>query len=89
MIYAFELKLLHEVGLQPKWEQTDLAAGTKKIAAALMKIDWPACPRLKPTATQILELRRFLHGFLIFHLGHPPKGRAMALAGERKQDEAL
>jgi hypothetical protein len=36
---------------------------------------------LKPTSGQIEELRRFLHGFLIFHLGRLPRGRAAALAG--------
>jgi hypothetical protein len=27
------------------------------------------------------ELRQFLHGFLIFHMGRLPRGRAAALAG--------
>jgi hypothetical protein len=38
--------------------------------------------RLQLTAAQIIELRQFLHGFLIFHLGRLPKGRAVALTGE-------
>jgi hypothetical protein len=47
-----------------------------------MQNDWPACSRLKPAAAQTAELRRFLHGFLIFHLGRLPRGRAAALADE-------
>jgi len=82
IVLAFELKLLREIGLQPKWEQTGLAAGTKKIAATLTQSDWPACLRLKPAAAQTAKLRRFLHGFLIFHLGRLPRGRAAALADE-------
>jgi DNA repair protein RecO (recombination protein O) len=80
IVFAFELKLLREIGLQPDWVQTSLAAGTKKIAEALMQKDWTAGLRLKLTDTQVVELRQFLHGFLIFHLGRLPKGRASALA---------
>jgi DNA repair protein RecO (recombination protein O) len=86
-VFAFELKMLREIGLQPKWEQTGLAAGTKKIAAALTQSDWLACLRLKPAAAQTAELRRFLHGFLIFHLGRLPRGRAAALADEVFADQ--
>jgi DNA repair protein RecO (recombination protein O) len=81
-VFAFELKMLREIGLQPKWEQTSLTPGTRKIAAALTQSDLPACLRLKPSAAQLGELRRFLHGFLIFHLGHLPRGRAAALADD-------
>jgi DNA repair protein RecO len=80
IIFAFELKLLREIGLQPDWTQTHLAAGTKKIAEALTQKDWTAGLRLKLTDAQVVELRQFLHGFLIFHLGRLPKGRASALA---------
>jgi DNA repair protein RecO (recombination protein O) len=79
-IFAFELKLLRELGLEPDWTQTNLAAGTKMIATALTENDWAACVRLKLTSAQTTELSQFLHGFLIFHLGRLPKGRAGALA---------
>jgi hypothetical protein len=36
--------------------------------------------RLKLTGAQAAELRQFLHGFLIFHLGRLPRGRTAALA---------
>jgi DNA repair protein RecO (recombination protein O) len=80
IVFAFELKLLREIGLQPDLAQTGLAAGTKKIAEALAQKDFPASLRLKLTDAQVVELRQFLHGFLIFHLGRLPKGRAAALA---------
>jgi DNA repair protein RecO (recombination protein O) len=80
-VFSFELKLLRELGLEPDWTRANLAAGTKKIAAILSKRDFPATGNLKLTGAQNTELRQFLHGFLIFHLGRLPKGRATALAG--------
>ena len=82
MVLAFELKLLHELGLKPDLGATKLTPGAKQIVRALTRADWPAGSRLKPTAAQAGELRQFLHGFLIFHLGRLPRGRAAALANE-------
>jgi DNA repair protein RecO (recombination protein O) len=82
LVFAFELKLLYELGLEPDLAEAGLTAGTKKIAGILAQKDWAAALRLKLTAAQTVELRQFLHGFLIFHLGRLPKGRAVALAGE-------
>jgi DNA repair protein RecO (recombination protein O) len=79
-VFSFELKLLRELGLEPDWARANLTAGTKKIAAILSKRDFPATGNLKLTGAQATELRQFLHGFLIFHLGRLPKGRAAALA---------
>jgi DNA repair protein RecO (recombination protein O) len=74
-IFAFELKLLTDLGLKPDLDQSNLNAGTKQLVKALMEKDWPVVARLKPTAVQAAELGRFLHGFLIYHLGRIPKGR--------------
>jgi len=81
-VFAFELKLLHELGLKPDLGKTGLSPGVKKIIQILVQDDWPACARLKLTGDQITELREFLHGFLIFHLARSPKGRAKALLDE-------
>jgi DNA repair protein RecO (recombination protein O) len=80
IIFAFELKLLRELGLEPDWPQTSLTGGTKKIAAILAQKDFSAAENLKLTQAQVVELRQFLHGFLIFHLEKLPRGRAAALA---------
>jgi len=80
IVLSMELKLLHELGLEPDWAGTSLAVGTKKIAAILSRQSFAAGENLKLTKAQIEELRQFLHGFLIFHLGRLPKGRAAALA---------
>jgi len=74
-IFAFELKLLNELGLSPDLAKSKLAEGTKRIASVLLASDWPTVPRWKPSEAQAAELLQFLHGFLIFHLGKIPKGR--------------
>jgi DNA repair protein RecO (recombination protein O) len=80
IVLAFELKLLYELGLKPDLRETKLTPGAKQIVRALTRADWPVGSRLKPTPAQAGELRQFLHGFLIFHLGRLPRGRAAALA---------
>jgi DNA repair protein RecO (recombination protein O) len=79
-VFAFELKLLRELGLEPDWGKTRLSPGAKKISQILANRDWPAASRLKLSKVQTAELREFLHSFLIFHLGRLPKGRTAALA---------
>lgn len=80
LVFALELKLLRELGLNPDLQKTNLTPGARQIVLALLKVDWPAALRLKPAGEQTQELREFLHGFLIFHLGRLPKGRAAVLA---------
>jgi len=74
-VLAFELKLLHALGLAPDLDGSKLSPGGRQIAARLSVAEWPAVGRLRPSAAQTMELRRFLHGFLIFHLGRIPRGR--------------
>jgi DNA repair protein RecO (recombination protein O) len=78
-VFAFELKLLAELGLAPDLADSKLTAGARRIAEALTANDWLAIARLKLSEAQARELRQFLHGFLIFHLGHFPKGRVTAV----------
>ena len=79
MVFAFELKLLHELGLHPDQDKIKLTTGARQIVRILTQNDWLAGLRLKLTRAQAEELRQFLHGFLIFHLGRLPQGRAGAL----------
>jgi DNA repair protein RecO (recombination protein O) len=82
IVFALELKLLRELGLEPHLEKSRLTAGAKKIVRSFLENDWQSCLRLKLANAQVTELRQFLHGFLIFHLGRLPQGRAAALTGE-------
>ena len=76
-IFTFELKLLNELGLKPDLAKSKLTPDAKGIASALSATDWPAVSRLKLSEAQVTELRQFLHGFLIFHLGRIPNGRML------------
>jgi DNA repair protein RecO (recombination protein O) len=78
-IFAFELKLLVELGLEPNATQSRLTSGTAQLMKALTANDWPGVARLKPSPAQAIELRQFLHGYLEYHLGRVLKGRAGAL----------
>ena len=78
-VFAFELKLLAELGLEPDLSQSRLSPGTRQLVKALTTSDWPVLARLKPSPAQVVELRQFLHGFLEYHLGRVLKGRAGAL----------
>jgi DNA repair protein RecO (recombination protein O) len=80
-VFAFELKLLEELGLRPDLEQSRLNPGTKQLLKALTASDWPMTARLRPSAAQVGELRRFLGGFLAYHLGKEVRGRDSALDG--------
>ena len=79
-IFALELKLLRELGLEPDWAATRLTPGARKVVHTLLEDDWNASARLQLSGAQAGELGQFLHGFLIFHLGRLPRGRAAALA---------
>ena len=78
-VFTFELKLLAELGLAPDLENSRLTPGSKEIVRSLEQRDWSSLARLKLSAAQATELREFLHGYLIFHLGKIPRGRAEAL----------
>jgi DNA repair protein RecO (recombination protein O) len=79
-IFALELKLLRELGLEPASKEARLTPGAKKIVQMLTESDWTKNSQLKLSGPQTVEIRQFLHGFLIFHLGKLPRGRAAAVA---------
>ena len=80
LVFALEVRLLRELGLNPDLRKTDLTAGAQQIVRAFLQNGWQECLRLKLARAQTAELGQFLHGFLIFHLGRLPAGRAAALA---------
>jgi len=79
VLFAFEFKLLNELGLKPDLEKSRLTQGTREIVKVLIQRTWDEISRLKVSQQQTSELRQFLHGFLIFHLGKIPASRAAAL----------
>jgi DNA repair protein RecO (recombination protein O) len=82
-IFGFELKLLAELGLKPDLEQSKLNPSTRLLAQTFTEKDWSTVAQLGLSDAQVAELRQFLHGFLIYHLGRIPRGRDAALGRPR------
>ena len=78
-VFSFELKLLQLLGLSPDFAESKLSSEARALANALTNGDWKSLPKLRATAAQAEAIRQFLHGFLIYHLGKIPKGRAHAV----------
>jgi DNA repair protein RecO len=79
LVFAFELKLLAELGLEPDLSKSHLTPGSREIVKMLRREDWSSIPKLKTSGAQVNELSQFLHGFLVFHLGKIPAGRFAAV----------
>jgi DNA repair protein RecO (recombination protein O) len=80
-VFAFELKLLRELGLEPDPRDTRLAPEAQDLLTSLAESDWVDLLSLQPSAAQVRAGQQFLHGFLLYHLGKLPEGRGAALAG--------
>ncbi len=78
-VFAFELKLLEELGQSPDWPATALSDGARHLAKTLTQGDWDWISRVKLSEAQTRELRQFLHGFMIYHLERIPPSRTAAL----------
>ena len=78
-IFAFEMKWLHELGLQPRLADSKLTPGSRLILERLPDMDWPEIFQLRLSDAQLAEIRLFLHGFILHHLERIPRGRSAAL----------
>ncbi len=78
-IFAFEIRLLQELGLKPDFAKSRLTGGARRLLEKFLAVEWPAVFQMRPSAAQTDEIRLFLHGFLIYHLERIPRGRARAL----------
>ena len=79
-VFAFELKLLRLLGLEPDLPETRLPADARALVHALLETEWEGLAGLQANAPQARALNQFLHGFLIYHLGKFPPNRAQALS---------
>lgn len=73
-VWAFEIKLLRELGLAPDLAQCALTLGAKAILAGIAGADWPALSRFTLSEAQSAEIDRFLRGLLAYHFGKMPAG---------------
>jgi DNA repair protein RecO (recombination protein O) len=78
-VFAFELRLLADAGLQPDWREARLSESARDALRVLATLDFRAAEPPRLDGAQTTEIRQFLHGFLIYHLGRLPAGRAAAL----------
>ena len=78
-VFAFELKVLRELGLQPDLAKARLTPGASEALRQLGELDWPALSNLNPGEAERTELGQFLDVFLIYHLGKVPRGRFEAV----------
>jgi DNA repair protein RecO (recombination protein O) len=81
-VFAFEIRLLNELGQGPDWEESKLSPGTRQVTQILANGEWSMLGRLKISEAQQRELRQFLHGFMIYHLEKIPRSRTAALDAE-------
>ena len=88
-IFTFELKLLDELGLGPDVQTVNLGQETRTLITSLKDGGWPDLGKLKANRTQVEEMRRFLHEFLLYHLGKIPRGRETALGLAAAQKDKL
>jgi len=78
-VFAFEMKLLGSLGLQPDTAGNALSAGVKCLLEVLGKGAWDTIGRLRISVPQANELSRFLERFMVYHLGRVPRERTTAL----------
>jgi DNA repair protein RecO (recombination protein O) len=78
-VYAFELKLLAQMGLNASQQAKALSDPVRAAIRMLELGPWREIGRLKLERTHANELRQFLHGFLVYHLGKLPATREAAL----------
>ena len=81
MVYALEMKLLSELGLTPALNESRLDDHTVILLEQLAVRNWAEISNLKPQKTQVMAMKEYLHGFLIYNLGKLPEGRDALLAG--------
>jgi DNA repair protein RecO (recombination protein O) len=79
-VFAFELKLLAELGLQPNLNATALTPGSKAIIQKMIELDWAGMVSLKSSTVQIRELDTFLRDFLLHQSIRTPASRSAVMS---------
>ena len=77
-VFVFEIKLLSDLGMMPDLAATRLSALAKQLIVQAVTQAWDELGSVDFPENLRRELRQFLHGFLIFHLGKIPAGRSAA-----------
>jgi DNA repair protein RecO (recombination protein O) len=72
-LFAFEMKFLDELGLAPDLTEVRISPGSRMLLEKFITLEWPEIFRIKLSEAQSIEIRHFLHGFIIYHLERIPK----------------
>lgn len=80
-VYAYELKLLSLLGLEPAPDSPTHAALLERLIEELLGCSWEELESVRASAAEVRALRQFLHGFITHHCGRLPHGREVALEG--------
>lgn len=78
-IYAFELKLLSILGLEPDLDDAALSTGARGLCLQLLEATWSGLGTLQASAAEVRGVRQFLRGFLAAQAGRQVPGRDAAL----------
>jgi DNA repair protein RecO (recombination protein O) len=79
-VFAFELKLLHELGLGPDLTASSLSAGASRVMTAMQTLPWVSLGPLRMARVQEQETSNFLGRHLAEHLGKVLPNRPLALS---------
>ena len=79
-VYAFEMKLLIELGLTPDLNESPLTPGACQVLESVANAEWPVISRIRISRAQSGELDQFLRAFLIYHFGKITSARSLAVS---------
>ena len=77
-VYAFEMKLLLELGVQPDLANCPLRSASKAVLGQISSADWRAISQVTLDSDADAEIGRFLHRHMVYHLHKVPAGRSAA-----------
>ena len=80
LVYAFEIKLLNELGFNPPLTDDRLSEESAKLMEQLSVLNWVSITELKPNRSGAEKLSKFLEEFIQHNLEHAPKGRSQLLS---------
>ena len=79
LVYAFEIKILNELGLAPAAEDGRMHKDISQLIEKLGYLNWEDIAQLKPSHEKFVKVSSFLESHIAHHLNSIPKGRVLAL----------
>jgi DNA repair protein RecO (recombination protein O) len=89
IVFAFEMKLLEALGLQPDLDHSKLSPGVRQVLSFLTTASWPSVLQLRVSQKQQAEMEPFLNGVLAFEFDRVPGTRRLALQAQPVAGSAI